>query len=512
MIAPATAEATAAVPASAAPATGLGTARAWEPSLWQRLAGIPANASDGWRRRRPTDRERRVDALIGVSIALTLALSQWSSETAGLYEGWGEHTPAWAAIAFPVGYFVAVAMRRTRPMLALVIGTVVFLGGYVVPYRELTITQFAYFALLYSAGAWSRHRTAVTWLRLGITGATIALVAVQAIMMAARAEADADASSANIVFVLLVNLAYYISAYVLGNLDHLRAANADLAIQQARTVAHQREQLAEQAVRLDRLRIARELHDAVAHHVSLMGLQAAVARRSLPERDGTELVREQLEQVEANAREALEELQGILTTLRSVDDAPDVQAGESAVEDPAGDGAETALGADDAPDGGTRAGEASTAAPSTRGIGEVPALIERIRAAGGRAELAVVGEPRPVSMAVGLAAYRTVQEALTNVRKHAGPGARAEVRMRWSDAALEVDVTDDGRLAPAALPGGGRGITGMRERAAAVGGSLEAGPRDGGGFRVRLRVPLARSLPCPEPAAAPATDTGPGSS
>lgn len=119
-----------------------------------------------------------------------------------------------------------------------------------------------------------------------------------------------------------------------------------------------------------------------------------------------------------------------------------------------------------------------------------------MRSAEGSVGLVEIGERTPLSPAADLTAYRVVQEALTNTRKHAGPGATAEVRLRWEPDALEVDVTDDGlgsRAAAPSMPGGGRGIQGMRERAEAVGGSLAAGPRPDGGFRVRLRLPAARS-------------------
>lgn len=493
--------------ASAAPGSSAAGADCPAPTLWQRVAGIPVRAPEGWVRRRPTARERRIDLLIGIGLAGALVLSNWAGEVAGVFTSVLGESPLWARIAFPIVWAASLAVRRSHPMLALVLATAVFLGGFFAPYQEMSFTQFAYFAVLFSTGAWSRQRVTSTWLRLGITAATVGWIvfgAVATILAASAgdqptipgstAETTPAAAVAYGVLSILINVSFYVGAYVLGNLDYIRVGNGVLAEAQARTLAAQREQLADQAVRLDRLRIARELHDAVAHHVSLMGLQAAVARRSLPA-EGGERSAEHLGQVEASARDALEELHGILTTLRQADDgapSPGQPAAAAASARPAGAADAAAL------DPATRPGEASTSSPSTRGVEQVPEIVEQVRSAGGTVELAVVGEPRRLTPGAGLATYRTVQEALTNVRKHAGPNAAAEVRLRWSDEALEVDVTDDGRgvqggrhAAGAALPGGGRGLVGMRERAAAVGGSVEAGPREAGGFRVRLRVPTA---------------------
>jgi len=220
----------------------------------------------------------------------------------------------------------------------------------------------------------------------------------------------------------------------------------------------------------ERMRIARELHDVVAHNMSLISIQAGVALHLLDQRP--EQARESLTTIKQASKEALVELRSILGVLRQVDE-PDE-------DDPAG------------------AGSTSVAAPRSPvpGLQRLDDLVERSRAAGidVRVELdPEIGHLADLPRPVDLAAFRIVQESLTNVAKHSDDPV-ALVRIRPDDGGLAVEVLDDGsgRRDPAAvtLPGAGAGITGMRERAAAVGGRLQAGPRPGRGFAVRAWLPL----------------------
>lgn len=213
-------------------------------------------------------------------------------------------------------------------------------------------------------------------------------------------------------------------------------------------LAHEREQRARLAVLDERQRIAREMHDVVAHSVSLMVVQAGGARRMLdsdPERS-----REALLAVEDVGREALAELRRVLGLLR---------------------GSSSPLGLRPPP-----------------GTGELAALAAATRTAGLPVELVVDGTPRPLPAGVDLAVYRLVQEALTNALKHARAHS-ATVRLAWSPEALEVEVLDDGP-GPLVPTQGGHGLDGMRERLAAYGSTVHAGARRGGGFAVRARIPL----------------------
>ena len=201
----------------------------------------------------------------------------------------------------------------------------------------------------------------------------------------------------------------------------------------------------------ERLRLARELHDTIASAIAVIAIQAGVADHAL-ERCETEpgRAREALRTIRAASLQALDELQATVTTLR---------------------------------------GEKGAHRPQP-GVAQLEALTGLAGAAGMPVELAVVGAARPLPPAVDLAAYRIVQEALTNVLRHAG-SATATIRLSYGEGDLNVQVDDDGHRAGGRRPsGGGHGLLGMQERIAALGGRLEAGPRSGGGFRVVATIPL----------------------
>jgi signal transduction histidine kinase len=219
------------------------------------------------------------------------------------------------------------------------------------------------------------------------------------------------------------------------------------------------EQDARRRVDEERLRIARELHDVVAHTMATINVQAGVAAHVLSTRPET--VAESLQAIKTASKEGLRELRAILNVLRQADDADPTQP-----------------------------------VPGTAQLGT---LITGARGAGLDTTLSVTGEPAPLPAAVDLAAYRIVQESLTNAIRHAGP-ATAAVSLGYHHDELRIEVTDTGR-GPAPGPGntshghngngGGHGLAGMRERAATVGGSLETGPGPAGGFRVAARLPFS---------------------
>jgi signal transduction histidine kinase len=208
----------------------------------------------------------------------------------------------------------------------------------------------------------------------------------------------------------------------------------------------ERELLAERAVAEERVRIAQELHDVVAHNVSLIVVQA----QALGATAGDERVREATDGIADLGRAAMAEMHRTLKLLRAAD------------------------------------GEEAALAPQP-GLGELEQLIERARGAGVGIDLTVEGEPRPLPQSVDLSAYRIVQEALTNVVKHAGR-AHTTVTLGYRPDTLELTIADSGDGPPPGRPGG-HGLVGMRERAALFGGTLTAGPRDGRGFEVRASLP-----------------------
>ena len=217
----------------------------------------------------------------------------------------------------------------------------------------------------------------------------------------------------------------------------------------ARTLERSRQEEARRAVAEERARLARELHDVVAHAVSMVVVQAEAGAAAGP----AGRVEEAFDAIAGTGRTALAELRRLLGVLRSP-------------------------------------GEAGPREPQP-GVAQLEPLVESVRRAGLPVEVRVEGPDRPLPPGVDLSAYRIVQEALTNSVKHAGP-ARASVLLRYGERELELEVTDDG-CGPRAGAPSGHGLAGMRERTALLGGELDAGPAPGGGFAVRARLPLEPS-------------------
>lgn len=220
----------------------------------------------------------------------------------------------------------------------------------------------------------------------------------------------------------------------------------------ARQLRREQAERARREVAEERGRIARELHDVVAHHMSVISVQVGLARFVFD--TDRRVTRAALDTIEATGKEALDELRRMLMLLRA-----------------AGDGA--------------------PAGPMP-GLARLGEMIERVRAGGVPVTLTVEGTVRPLAPGVDLCAYRVVQEALTNVLKHA-PGASARVRLRYEPHQVAVSVTDDGEgvIPDRVRTGGGHGLLGMRERAKLYGGEIDIGPQDQGGFAVRLILPTS---------------------
>jgi signal transduction histidine kinase len=223
-----------------------------------------------------------------------------------------------------------------------------------------------------------------------------------------------------------------------------------VARERAAETARAREEAARRLAGEERLRIARELHDVLAHNISLINVQAGTALHLMDDRP--EQARTALTAIRDASKEALRELRSVLGVLRQVDEEPP-----------------------------------RSPAP---GLGELDELLTRAGSAGLDVHMEVDGTPRELPAEIERAAFRIAQEALTNVTRHAGD-ARATVRLDYGTDELTLQVVDDGVGVPVgAATGAGRGIAGMRERATALGGRLDAGPRPGGGFRVRAKLPL----------------------
>jgi signal transduction histidine kinase len=229
------------------------------------------------------------------------------------------------------------------------------------------------------------------------------------------------------------------------------AARHSERAREAEERARRTEEEARRAVEDERNRITRELHDVLAHSVSVMTVQASAVRRLLTPEQQRE--REALMTVEETGRQALSEMRRLLGIMRTEEEVPAL-------------------------------------APQP-GLGTLPALVEQVRQSGLPVELTVEGEPVELPAGVDLSAYRIVQEALTNALRHAGP-AHAWVAVRYVGDDVEIEVANDGRSQDE-NDGAGHGLVGMRERVALCGGELHSGPRAGGGFKISARLPVAGS-------------------
>ncbi|MBB2893943.1 histidine kinase [Flexivirga oryzae] len=326
---------------------------------------------------------------------------------------------------------------------------------------QLTTTlgiQFVYLFAIYSGTAWSRHRVIGGWV---VGGCLLVLAGWVAYALAIKGYAGPGGSQlvpgwlGATIITILTNVIYLGGAVLLGILEWRNLRRRTELELQARTIDEQAEQLRQKAVDAERLRIARELHDVVAHHVSVIGVQAGAARRVLAKQP--EAAREALAGIEDSSRSAVTEMRSLLGTLRS--------------------------------------GPEPDRAP-TPGLDDLGQLIDDYRTSGLTVDYAVADtEPPRAATAppsVGLAIYRTVQEALANVQRHS-TATRASVVTRFGERAdrayAEVEILDDGH-ARTGTGGTGLGLVGMRERASALGGEVEVGPRQTAGYRVRVRLPF----------------------
>jgi signal transduction histidine kinase len=350
------------------------------------------------------------------------------------------HSPpvtAWILVAV-VLTTAPLAVRRKYPISTFCVILAALVAG------RSHATGFTFAAAIfaaYSAVVYSRHRL----LALFSLAAGAIIVTVVYPNTAPPVEAQYTA-----LLVLLPTVAA-------GNMMRTWRERAGSASDELRRAAAEHEAATQRAIALERSRIASELHDVVTHNVSVMVVQAGAARRVLDSSPAD--AREALLAIEASGRNAMTELRHLLSLL-----APDGSTPESAEQD---------------------------ALRPQPGLHLVPELVVGVSAAGLPVSLSVTGAPRARPEGLDLAAFRVVQEGLTNVLKHA-PAAMTAVSIQYRDDELLIEVSDDGTgaEAPGRSPGGGRGLLGLRERIAIYGGSLDAGPRPGGGWRVRAMIPL----------------------
>jgi signal transduction histidine kinase len=422
------------------------------------VAGDQEPTWSRWRRPRPTPAQQRHDIWVALAVlvgamAMTVLVNSMGAFAFGAAPGLAEQFAWGAAVTVPL------VVRRRFPLAVLIVVGALFIGAQVSKIGDNLVPSISLFLAIYTVGAWERNRTAARWARIAVIVAMFGWLGVSLVRSLVAppppfedAAGPLDPVLASVIYSLGFNLLFFLSAYYFGNVAWLSARREAELEHRAEQLRRSQEQNTRGAIVAERLRIARDLHDVVAHHVSVMGIQAGAARRVLDK--DRELARSALYTVEHTARTAICELRGLLGVLR----------------------------AEGEPEGETR--------PSAPGLDRLADVVATARAAGLEVAHGVYGEPRPVPDGVALSAYRVVQEALTNVVKHAG-ARKAEVRVRYLEHAVEVEITDDGR-GLAVVPDrtdGGFGLVGMRERVAVHGGEFEAGPRRGAGYRVRASLP-----------------------
>jgi signal transduction histidine kinase len=373
--------------------------------------------------------------LIDIGLPLVLA----TAAVAELVTSGDIDAPWPMQVLFALGTTLPLLWRRRAPLVVLAV-VIACVGVADTAYNIADNMSSPFAGLLvatYASGAYTSRRD-------GRIAA--AIIAVALVLMAVSIGEDVVG---DMFFIGGILYAVWGAATIVRSRQEIAAALA------ARTVEleHEREENAKLAVAEERARIARELHDVVAHNLSIMVVQAGAERRAIG--DDRPQTSEVLETIEDTGRAAMAEMRRLLGMLRRSDD-------------------ELAL----APQ------------PSLRYLDD---LVGQVREAGMPVDLRIEGTPRPIAPGIDLSAYRIVQEALTNALKHAGP-ARARVTVRYGENELDIEIADDGAGGADAAPGG-HGLVGMRERVALFGGDLAAGRRLGGGYAVRAKLPLAGGAP-----------------
>ncbi len=381
---------------------------------------------------------RRFDALIAIGLFLLTIASLREAVTADAVD-YGREPDVWnylllAAMTLPV------AWRRRFPIAVLIVVAGAFVLDRGADY-PITVGIWAIPMALHAVGTeLPPHQSRrVAWVASGLL-----------VVFTALGAATSDHVAPTTVVVMA---AFTVFPYVLGREVHQRRTQTARLERRAAELERRQQEQSREAVRRERARIARELHDVVAHEMTVMTVQAAAARRMLDK--DVDRTAGALATVEHAGHAALHEMRRLLGVLRTDD-----------------------LKASHHPQ---------------PGLATLDELVEHMRGAGLEVELEVEGTPRSLPAGIDLNVYRIIQESLTNALKHGGPHTSATVRIGYEPDGLSVEVLDDGRGAAEALvtrPGSGQGHVGMRERTSMLNGRLTLGPRIGGGYRVAAHIPL----------------------
>ncbi|MFJ4836888.1 sensor histidine kinase [Streptomyces sp. NPDC088746] len=387
------------------------------------------------------------DAGLALAVLVCMISASFAEPDPGHGPVFGARTPEVSSVLLMVPAAAALVLRRRRPMTVLAVTGLLSVVEFVFMDPPAPVVMSAVIALFTVAASTDRP---TTW-RVGLL--TMVVLTVAAMVVGTTPWYSQEN---------LGVLAWTGLAGAAGDAVRSRRAFIDAIRERAERAERTREEEARRRVAEERLRIARDLHDVVAHHIALVNVQAGVAAHVMDKRP--DQAKEALAHVREASRSALNELRATVGLLR-------------------------------------QSGDPEAPTEPAPGLAVLDTLVDTFRNAGLPVEVARTDPDDPLPAAVDLAAYRIIQEALTNVRKHAGAGAKAEVSVVRVGRTVEITVLDDGRGAgprPAPSDGGGHGLLGMRERVTALGGTLTAGPRYGGGFRVHAILPVTSRTRAPE--------------
>lgn len=387
-----------------------------------------------------TGKARLFDAALAAALLLGLGAASVST-----FSGSQWQLPVAAVTGF--GQVAPLAWRRSRPTLAFAVCA----GSAVVQWAtdvNLMAANAGLLFALYAVTVYGPVRAGRTALGVGLAG----------VLMAVGQYYRGSDLRAQLTVAVAMG-AVVVGVWALGERRRTRGLYVQQLEERAAQLERDRDRESQLAVTAERTRIAREIHDVVAHGLSIMIVQAdggLYAADTSPDQ-----AKKALATIGDTGRDALAEMRTLLGLLKT--------------------------------DGPMYAGDKPRPQP---GVSQIPELVENVRDAGLAVELTVTGTPRELPALLGLTAYRVVQEGLTNGLKHGGPGAKATVEMRYGDRELVVRVSDDGRGAAAGSNDQtGHGLAGMRQRVSVTGGTITAGPRAGGGYQVLARLPY--ELPPP---------------
>jgi signal transduction histidine kinase len=386
----------------------------------------------------------------GTDILITLAFAVLA--LLNLYVNWGTYSriPSYFAVILTLLVILPLVSRRRYPL-----GVLIFMTAAAITFRAFSIPESAFinYALLlafFNAGAYGQQR-----LRNWVRGISFLLVIGWLTYSIFFQQRGSDLPAQTILYqisVVLLNVFLFAAAWWIGEVFRIRNQREVELQERTRQLEKERDENAHRAVMDERVRIARELHDVVAHHVSVMGIQAGAARRILKQQP--DKAYDVLSQIEGSSRQAVAELQRLLGFLREENQIDDI-------------------------------------APQP-GLKQLELLVNRMRLAGLSVSVKKEGTEIPLPPGVDLSAYRIIQEALTNTLKHAGP-VNADITIRYLPDAVELEIKDNGPQVAQSETNPeikGRGLIGMRERVSLHGGEFFAGRLPEGGFLVKAKLPL----------------------